>query len=76
MFLSSTQSYMVALLKNFGIIFSLITFGELLKQVIKWLYAFWPLRVVHDWEPGVRCLLGNATARLTSENGLGGTGLH
>ncbi len=53
-----------------------MTFGELLKQVIEWIYAFWPLRVVHDWEQGVRCLLGNATHRLTSENGISGTGLH
>lgn len=53
-----------------------MTIGELLSQVIEWIYAFWPFRVVHDWEQGVRCLLGNATAQLTSENGISGTGLH
>jgi len=53
-----------------------MTLGELLKQVIDWLYAFWPLRVVHDWEQGVRCLFGNARDRLTSTNGLFGTGVH
>lgn len=53
-----------------------MTLGELLKQVIEWVYNFWPLRVIHDWEQGVRCLFGNATTRLTSTNGLFGTGLH
>ena len=53
-----------------------MTLAELLKELIHRIYAFWPLRVVHDWEQGVRCLLGNATARLTSENGWFGTGLH
>lgn len=53
-----------------------MTIGELLSQVMDWIYAFWPFRLVRDWEQGVRCLLGNATDRLTSENGLFGTGLH
>ena len=53
-----------------------MTLGELLKQVIDWLYAFWPLRIVHDWEQGVRCVLGNAKDLLTSQNGLFGSGLH
>jgi len=53
-----------------------MTFGELLKQFMDWLYAFWPLRVVHDWEQGVRCLFGNARDRLTNTNGLLGTGVH
>jgi len=53
-----------------------MTFGEFLKQVFEWLYRFWPVRIIHDWEQGVRCRFGNATSTLTSENGIGGTGLH
>jgi regulator of protease activity HflC (stomatin/prohibitin superfamily) len=53
-----------------------MTVGEFLKQVFEWLYQFWPVRIVHDWEQGVRCRLGNATSKLTSSNGIGGTGLH
>lgn len=53
-----------------------MTMGELLKEFAEWLYAFWPIRIVHDWEQGVRCRFGNATALLTSSNGLFGTGLH
>lgn len=53
-----------------------MTLGELLKQAIDWIYAFWPLRIVHEWEQGVRCLFGNTRCRLTSRNGIYGTGLH
>lgn len=53
-----------------------MTLGELFKQVIDWIYAFWPLRTIHDWEQGVRCVFGNARSRLTSSNGIFGTGLH
>jgi regulator of protease activity HflC (stomatin/prohibitin superfamily) len=53
-----------------------MSIGELVKQILEWVYAFWPMRIIHDWEQGVRCLFGNAKARLTSSNGLGGTGLH
>ena len=53
-----------------------MTFGEFLGQVFEWLYRFWPCRIVSDWEQGVRCRLGRATALLTSTNGLFGTGLH
>ena len=53
-----------------------MTFGELIKEAMDWVYAFWPVRVVHDWEQGVRCVFGNVRGRLTSTNGLFGTGLH
>ncbi len=53
-----------------------MTVGELIKQLIDWLWAFLPIRLVHDWEQGVRCYLGHADARLTSRNGIFGTGLH
>ena len=53
-----------------------MTFGEFLRQLFEWLYRFWPARIVRDWEQGVRCRLGNATALLTSRNGVFGTGLH
>jgi len=53
-----------------------MTIGEFLRQVVEWLYQFWPVRIVRDWEQGVRCRFGNATSLLTSKNGLWGTGLH
>ncbi|MBW2271846.1 MAG: SPFH/Band 7/PHB domain protein [Deltaproteobacteria bacterium] len=53
-----------------------MTVGEFLTQVFEWLYRFWPVRIVRDWEQGVRCRFGNATALLTSHNGVFGTGLH
>ncbi len=53
-----------------------MTIGELLKQIFEWLYRFWPTRIVHDWEQGVQCRFGNATALLTSSNGFFGTGFH
>jgi regulator of protease activity HflC (stomatin/prohibitin superfamily) len=53
-----------------------VTFGDLVRQVLEHLYGLWPLRIVRDWEQGVRLRLGNATALLTSSNGLFGTGLH
>lgn len=53
-----------------------MTLGELLKQVFEWLYRFWPTRIIRDWEQGVRCQFGNATALLDSHNGLFGTGFH
>ena len=53
-----------------------MTLGELLQRIFEWLYQFWPIRIIHDWEQGVRCLFGNATSNLTSGNGIGGTGLH
>ena len=53
-----------------------MTLGEFLKQVLEWLYQFWPVRIIHDWEQGVRCRFGNATATLDSHNGILGTGLH
>lgn len=53
-----------------------MTFGEFLREIFKWLYRFWPTRIIRDWEQGVRCRFGNATSLLTSTNGLFGTGFH
>ena len=53
-----------------------MTFGEFLKQILEHLYGLWPLRIVNDWEQGVRVVHGNATTLLTSSNGMFGTGLH
>jgi len=53
-----------------------MTFGEFLKELFSWLYRFWPIRIVHDWEQGVRCRFGRVTSLLTSSNGLFSTGLH
>lgn len=52
-----------------------MTVGEFLRQIFEWLYQFWPVRIIHDWEQGVRCRFGNATSLLTACNGIGGTGL-
>lgn len=53
-----------------------MTFGELLRQLLDHFYSLWPLRIVSDWESGVRCRFGNATKLLTAKNGFRGTGLH
>lgn len=53
-----------------------MSFGEFLSQILEWLYRFWPMRIVHDWEQGVRCRFGNATSLLTSSNGIFETGFH
>ena len=53
-----------------------MSFGELIRELLTHLYGLWPLRIVRDWEQGVRLRLGNATASLNSANGLFKTGLH
>jgi hypothetical protein len=50
--------------------------GEFLKEVLEWLYRFWPFRIVRDWEQGIRMRHGNAKALLTSSNGIFWTGIH
>lgn len=50
--------------------------GEFLKELVGWLYDFWPFRIVRDWEQGLRVCLGRAGQPLTSRNGLFGTGVH
>ncbi len=50
--------------------------GEFLQRVFEWLYEFWPLRIVNDWEQGIRLRGGRITRVLTSKNGLFKTGLH
>lgn len=53
-----------------------MTIGELLLAFWDSLYGLWPVRIIQDWEQGVRMLSGQARATLTSTNGLFGTGLH
>lgn len=53
-----------------------MTIGELIGHLAEYLYGLWPIRIVTDWEQGVRIRHGNAKSLLTSTNGLFGTGLH
>jgi regulator of protease activity HflC (stomatin/prohibitin superfamily) len=53
-----------------------MTLGEFFQQVIEWLYELWPIRIVREWEQGVRLRAGNVTRLLTSTNGWFGTGIH
>jgi regulator of protease activity HflC (stomatin/prohibitin superfamily) len=53
-----------------------MTLGEFFREILDHLYGLWPVRVILDWEQGVRVRHGNATALLTSTNGLFKTGLH
>ena len=53
-----------------------MTLGELLALIWDSLYGLWPVRIVQDWQQGVRMLNGQARATLTSTNGIRGTGLH
>lgn len=54
-----------------------MTLGELLREAIERLYALWPVRIISDWEQGIRMRHGNAVGNtLTSSNGWFGTGIH
>jgi regulator of protease activity HflC (stomatin/prohibitin superfamily) len=54
-----------------------MTLGELLREAVERLYALWPVRIISDWEQGIRMRHGNAKGpTLTSTNGLWDTGLH
>lgn len=53
-----------------------MTLGEFLQQIVEWIYELWPIRIVREWEQGVRLRSGNVTRLLTSTNGWFGSGLH
>lgn len=46
-----------------------MTFGDLLAKVFEFIWDFWPLRIVHEWEQGIRLRSGRITATL-------GAGIH
>jgi regulator of protease activity HflC (stomatin/prohibitin superfamily) len=52
----------------------------LISDIFSWLrerlYDLWPVRIIRDWEQGVRLRAGNVQALLTAHNGIGGTGVH
>lgn len=51
--------------------------GEFLAKAIEWVYEFWPLRIVNEWEQGIRLRSGAIGKKvLTSSNGIRGGGLH
>ena len=41
-----------------------MTLGEFLAKALQWIYEFWPLRVVNEWEQGVRVHAGKIVAVL------------
>lgn len=53
-----------------------MTLGEFFQQIVAWIYELWPVRIVREWEQGVRLRSGNVTQLLTSTNGWFGTGIH
>lgn len=53
-----------------------MTLGEFLQQLIEWVYDLWPIRIIREWEQGVRLRNGNRTKLLTSSNGVKGGGIH
>jgi regulator of protease activity HflC (stomatin/prohibitin superfamily) len=54
-----------------------MTLGELLSKAAGWVYDFWPLRIVRQWEQGIRIYAGTVTKSLDSQNGFGWfPGLH
>ena len=53
-----------------------MTLAELIANFAEYVYGFWPVRIVSQWEQGVRTRAGQVHALLTHENGLFGTGLH
>lgn len=50
--------------------------GDFLERAAEWVYEWWPVRIVNDWEQGVRMRGGRARDLLTSTNGLRGSGVH
>lgn len=53
-----------------------MTLGVFLQQLIEWVYDLWPIRIIREWEQGVRLRNGNRTKLLTSSNGVKGGGIH
>ncbi len=54
-----------------------MTLGEFFAAIADYLYGLWPIRIVMQWEQGIRVTSGKIhTTSLTSENGLFKTGLH
>lgn len=53
-----------------------MTIGEFLKELIDRAMGVWPIRIIQDWEQGLRVRAGRVQALLTSRNGLFGTGIH
>lgn len=50
--------------------------SDLLRDLFERIGGFWPIRIIQDWEQGLRVRAGRITASLSSENGLFGTGVH
>lgn len=46
-----------------------MTVSDFLSKAVEWLYAFWPLRIVRQWERGIRLYAGEVTDTLDSKNG-------
>jgi regulator of protease activity HflC (stomatin/prohibitin superfamily) len=53
-----------------------VTIGELIAALAEYVYGFWPLRVVSQWEQGCLVRAGQVRRKLTHENGLFRTGVH
>jgi regulator of protease activity HflC (stomatin/prohibitin superfamily) len=53
-----------------------VTIGEFLASIFEYLRDLVPFRLVHDWEQGILVEAGRIRRRLTSRNGLEGTGWH
>ena len=53
-----------------------MTIAEILALLGERIYGLWPVRLVADWEQGVRIVFGNIKSTLTSTNGIGGRGVH
>lgn len=41
-----------------------MTLSELISTAVEWVYGFWPFRIVHAWEQGIRLRCGKITATL------------
>jgi regulator of protease activity HflC (stomatin/prohibitin superfamily) len=41
-----------------------MTLSELISTAIEWVYGFWPFRIVHAWEQGIRLRCGKIVTTL------------
>lgn len=53
-----------------------MTIGEFLAQFAEYIYGFWPVRVVSEWQQGVYVRAGQVIECLDSTTGIRGTGIH
>lgn len=53
-----------------------MTLSDFLTKAVDWIYDFWPLRIVREWELGIRLQSGSIVKQLDAGNGIRKSGVH